>query len=173
MVLASNPGGEAHLWLVSRFITKKVDPKEDGNYKPDDYVFIQSLVGDNAYNDAFYVDRLRSMSEADREAFLFGNMDAFAGQYFREWSRPAHHHEGSPFGYGAPGERGIQLARGLVRDRGRHGLGLLAVARDRAVGLRSIPSAGRPVTRSSYSESSPATSPADRRSRAPRRRSSA
>jgi phage terminase large subunit len=47
MVLASNPGGEAHLWLVSRFITKKVDAKEDGNYKPDDYVFIQSLVGDN------------------------------------------------------------------------------------------------------------------------------
>lgn len=90
MVLASNPGGEAHLWLVSRFITKIVDPKEDGNYKPADYTFIQSLVGDNRYNDEFYVDRLRSMSEADREAFLFGNMEAFAGQYFREWSKTLH-----------------------------------------------------------------------------------
>jgi phage terminase large subunit len=109
MVIASNPGGEAHLWLVSRFITKKVDVKEDGNYKPDDYVFIQSLVGDNQYNDAFYVDRLRSMSEADREAFLFGNMDAFAGQYFREWSKTEHVIQKTAFGYGAPGDEGSLL----------------------------------------------------------------
>lgn len=90
LVIASNPGGEAHLWLVQRFILKKVDIKEDANYKPDEYAFIQSLVGDNQYNDAFYIDRLRSMSDADREAFLFGNMEAFAGQYFREWARSQH-----------------------------------------------------------------------------------
>jgi phage terminase large subunit len=89
-LLVSNPGGEAHLWLVSRFITKQVDPKEDGRYKPDDYAFIQSLVGDNAHNDDFYLDRLMSLSESDREAFLFGNMEAFAGQYFREWKRTIH-----------------------------------------------------------------------------------
>lgn len=109
MVIASNPGGEAHLWLVQRFITKKVDKKEDGNYKPDDYEFIQSLVGDNQYNDAFYVDRLRSMSEADREAFLFGNMEAFAGQYFREWSRTEHVIKKDVAGYGAPGAEGSVL----------------------------------------------------------------
>lgn len=90
MVIASNPGGEAHLWLVSRFITKKVDPKEDPRYVPSEYRFIQSLVGDNQYNDEYYVDRLRSMSDADREAFLYGNMEAFAGQYFREWMRSVH-----------------------------------------------------------------------------------
>jgi phage terminase large subunit len=109
MVLASNPGGEAHLWLVSRFITKKVDPKEDGNYKPADYVFIQSLVGDNRHNDEFYVDRLRSMSESDREAFLFGNMDAFEGQYFREWSKSAHVVDRDTLGYGDPGADGSSL----------------------------------------------------------------
>jgi phage terminase large subunit len=89
-LLVSNPGGEAHLWLVSRFITKKVDPKEDGRYKPAEYQFIQSLVGDNNHNDDFYLDRLMSMSESDREAFLFGNMNAFAGQYFREWKESIH-----------------------------------------------------------------------------------
>ena len=31
-----------------------------------------------------------SMSESDREAFLFGNMNAFAGQYFREWKESIH-----------------------------------------------------------------------------------
>lgn len=88
--LASNPGGEAHLWLVSRFITKRVDPKEDGRYRPDDYQFIQSLVGDNRFNDVFYLDRLLSLPEAQREAYLFGNMEAFAGQYFREWAESLH-----------------------------------------------------------------------------------
>jgi phage terminase large subunit len=90
MVIASNPGGEAHLWLAQRFIIKKVDPKEDPRYVPSEYAFIQSLVGDNQYNDEFYIDRLRSLSDADREAFLFGNMEAFAGQYFREWARSRH-----------------------------------------------------------------------------------
>lgn len=89
-ILVSNPGGEAHLWLVQRFISREVDPKEDGKYNPANYEFIQSLVGDNAYNDEFYLDRLLSLGESDREAFLYGNMDAFAGQYFREWKRSIH-----------------------------------------------------------------------------------
>lgn len=90
LILVSNPGGEAHLWLVSRFIAKKVDPTEDGNYQPNEYEFIQSLVGDNDHNDDFYLDRLLSLPEADREAFLFGNMEAFAGQYFSEWAKSKH-----------------------------------------------------------------------------------
>jgi phage terminase large subunit len=49
------------------------------------------------------------MSEADREAFLFGNMDAFAGQYFREWSKTAHIITKESAFYGAPGEERSNL----------------------------------------------------------------
>lgn len=90
LVLASNPGGEAHLWLVSRFIDKKVDPEEDGAYDPKDYAFIASKVGDNKHNDASYLQRLLSLPLAQREAYLYGNWTAFAGQYFREWSASLH-----------------------------------------------------------------------------------
>lgn len=89
-ILGSNPGGEAHLWQVQRFILKHVDPEEDANYKPQDYHFIQALVGDNPYNDEFYIDRLLSLPRAMREAYLFGNMSAFAGQYFDEWAATVH-----------------------------------------------------------------------------------
>lgn len=89
-VLASNPGGDAHLWLVQRFILKHVDPEEDANYKPAEYHFIQALVGDNRFNDEFYIARLLSLPRAMREAYLFGNMEAFAGQYFDEWKASVH-----------------------------------------------------------------------------------
>jgi hypothetical protein len=90
LVLASNPGGEAHLWLYTRFILKKVDPKEDGAYKPDQYEFIPAYAWENPYLDDGYIDRLFSLPEAEREAYLFGNWLAFAGQYFREWAPSQH-----------------------------------------------------------------------------------
>jgi hypothetical protein len=90
IVYLTNPGGEAHQFLKDRFITKHVNPDEDPTYRPADYQFIPALVGDNKYATAEYVTRLEALPQAEREAYLFGNWDAFAGQYFSEWNRTLH-----------------------------------------------------------------------------------
>lgn len=113
LVLASNPGGEAHLWQTQRFILKHVDPEEDANYKPAEYEFIQALVGDNPYNDDFYIDRLLSLPKAMREAYLFGNMDAFAGQYFDEWAPSVHTIDPERLGRGELIEDWFEITAGM------------------------------------------------------------
>jgi hypothetical protein len=90
MVYATNPGGAAHVWLKQHFITQTVSNDEDPEYDPRKYLFIQALVADNPHLDERYVSRLRSLPSAEREAFLYGNWDAFAGQFFAEWKHALH-----------------------------------------------------------------------------------
>lgn len=91
-VLASNPGGPGHTFLKSRFITKLVSKEDDPEYVKDEYHFIRSLVSDTPVHfvGAKYIRRLRSLPEAQRKAFLLGDWDAFAGQFFSEWYLHSH-----------------------------------------------------------------------------------
>lgn len=89
-ILTANPGGVGHGWLKRIFIERRFNNRE----RPEDYSFIQSLVQDNPAlidNDPDYVYRLNSEpNEALRKAYLYGDWDIFAGQFFQEVNRQIH-----------------------------------------------------------------------------------
>ncbi len=88
--LTANPGGIGHKWLKRLFIERRFNERE----RPEDYAFIQALVRDNKAlldNDPDYVRRLEAEpSEALRRAYLHGDWDIFAGQFFGEIRRDIH-----------------------------------------------------------------------------------
>lgn len=89
-LLTGNPGGLGHKWLKRLFVTRDFHERE--NF--DDYYFIQALVYDNPAlltNDPGYLDNLKAEpNEALRKAYLEGDWDIFAGQYFGEWRKAVH-----------------------------------------------------------------------------------
>lgn len=89
-ILTGNPGGVGHGWLKRLFIEKRFNEREDAK----DYAFIQALVNDNSAlleNDPQYIKRLNAEpNEALRKAFLYGDWDIFAGQFFQEINREVH-----------------------------------------------------------------------------------
>lgn len=88
--LTANPGGVGHGWLKRIFIDRRFNDRE----RPQDYNFIQSLIADNQAlvdNDPDYVHRLNTeTSEALRKAYIYGDWDALAGQFFQEITREKH-----------------------------------------------------------------------------------
>lgn len=71
------------------FIDRDYKPGE----KPEDYTFIRSSVYDNKpllEKDPEYLANLEALSEDLRKAWLDGDWDVFAGQYFTEWRRDLH-----------------------------------------------------------------------------------
>ena len=94
MYLTCNPGDIGHAWVKRLFIDREFLPGEN----PDDYEFIAATVYDNIAlmeKDPEYVKNLESLSDALRDAWLYGKWDSFIGQYFTEW-RP-HIHVVEPF----------------------------------------------------------------------------
>lgn len=89
MYFTCNPGGIGHNWVKRLFI----DRDYKGDEKSEDYVFIPSTVFDNDYimsQNPEYVRTLKNLPEARRRAMLYGDWDAFEGQYFPEFSRDKH-----------------------------------------------------------------------------------
>lgn len=89
MYYTSNPGGIGHAWFKRLFIDREYRGKET----PEKYVFIPAKVYDNhalMESNPEYVETLESLPDDQREAFLHGNWDVFAGQYFRDWRRETH-----------------------------------------------------------------------------------
>lgn len=87
--LTCNPGGVGHGWVKRLFIDREYKRGEN----PDDYTFIPARVTDNRAimeNDPGYVSMLRALPDELRRAWLDGNWDVFAGQYFREFDRDVH-----------------------------------------------------------------------------------
>lgn len=87
--LTCNPGGVGHGWVKRLFIDRDYRTGEDG----DDYVFIPARVYDNAAlmnSDPEYVKGLLALPDELRHAWLDGNWDAFAGQFFPEFKREVH-----------------------------------------------------------------------------------
>ena len=89
MYFTCNPGGVGHTWVKRLFIDRDYQNKE----KPENYDFIQSLVYDNDYlmnNNPEYVENLENLPEQRKKAMLYGDWDAFEGQYFDEFRRDIH-----------------------------------------------------------------------------------
>ena len=86
MAAATNPGNIGHAWVKSLWIDRQPAPgmENPAEYDPADYDFIPARVTDNpiyAGNES-YLKTLRALPAHLRRAFLDGNWDVFAGQYF-------------------------------------------------------------------------------------------
>ncbi len=94
MYFTCNPGGVGHEWVKRLFIDRNYREDE----KEEDYFFVPSTVFDNEYimaQNPEYVRTLKNLPSARRKAMLYGDWDAFEGQYFPEFSREKH--EVTPF----------------------------------------------------------------------------
>lgn len=103
----ANPGGIGHGWVKDRFITPAPPmttiwdeakfTERDGSIRTRKMsrIFVPSFVQDNPAllrNDPNYVFRLASMSEAKRNALLYGDWDSYEGQVFREFKNDPDHY---------------------------------------------------------------------------------
>ncbi len=89
MYYTCNPGNVGHGWVKRLFIDRRYNPGE----RAEDYRFIPARVWDNEVllaADPDYVKTLESLPEELRRAYLDGDWDVHAGQYFREFSRDRH-----------------------------------------------------------------------------------
>jgi len=91
MAGASNPGNIGHAWVKALFIDNKLDAQgatkgfdRPEQYRASDYEFIPARIDDNPIyaNDANYRRTLEALPENLRRAFLEGDWNVFAGQYF-------------------------------------------------------------------------------------------
>jgi phage terminase large subunit len=86
MAGATNPGNIGHAWVKALWIDHNppTDFVQSGLYNADDYHFIPARLADNPIyaNDAEYRRTLAVLPEHLRKAFLDGDWNVFAGQYF-------------------------------------------------------------------------------------------
>ncbi|HKV49331.1 MAG TPA: terminase family protein [Candidatus Acidoferrales bacterium] len=86
MAGATNPGNIGHAWVKALWIDKKpaAGMESGGEYDPSEYEFIPARVEDNPIYaaDENYIKTLRALPSHLRRAFLDGDWDVFAGQYF-------------------------------------------------------------------------------------------
>lgn len=86
MYFTCNPGGVGHEWVKRLFIDRHYSENENA----EDYTFVPSTVYDNEYlmsKNPQYVKTLEALPPLRRKAMLYGDWDAFEGQYFPEFSR--------------------------------------------------------------------------------------
>ncbi len=89
MYLTCNPGGVGHGWVKRLFIDRNFRAGEC----PEDYSFIPALVYDNGalmHANPDYVRQLEMLPEELKRAWLYGEWDVFAGQFFTEFDYNIH-----------------------------------------------------------------------------------
>lgn len=84
MYSTTNPGGVGHAWYKRRFIT----PKRRG--EETDTRFIPATVRDNRFVNREYEAKLQRLTGWEREAWLNGDWDILAGQFFTNWRESVH-----------------------------------------------------------------------------------
>jgi hypothetical protein len=77
----TNPGGVGHAWYRSKFIVPFQEKRESETR------FIPARVTDNRWNNADYVRVLENLSGWQKRAWLDGDWDIAAGQYFSTFRR--------------------------------------------------------------------------------------
>jgi phage terminase large subunit len=86
MAGATNPGNIGHAWVKALWVDRVPAPgmERPDQYDVDDYAFIRATIADNPFyaKDLGYQKTLRSLPDALRRAFLDGEWDVYAGQYF-------------------------------------------------------------------------------------------
>jgi phage terminase large subunit len=86
MAGATNPGNIGHAWVKALWVDKQPPPgfERPEQYDPNHYDFIRARIADNPIyaNDVNYRKTLEALPEQLRKAFLDGDWNVFAGQYF-------------------------------------------------------------------------------------------
>jgi Terminase large subunit, T4likevirus-type, N-terminal len=94
MAGATNPGNIGHAWVKSLWIDKQPAPgmENPAEYEPAEYEFIPARVSDNPIyaSDESYLKTLRALPSHLKRAFLDGDWDVFAGQYFDRFDFTRH-----------------------------------------------------------------------------------
>ena len=80
----TNPGGLGHAWYRSRFVVPMMERREV------DTRFIPARVTDNSFNNPEYRKLLENLSGWQKRAWLEGDWDLAAGQYFTSFRRDVH-----------------------------------------------------------------------------------
>ncbi len=91
--LTTNPGGPGHLWLRDRFVNFARNKSYKDPVTGRSRIFIPAKVTDNPTlmeEDPEYVKSLEALPEELRRAWLHGDWDIFAGQYFKKWRNDVH-----------------------------------------------------------------------------------
>lgn len=85
---ATNPGGIGHGWVKKLWIDKEF---QDEKFDQSRFCFIKCLFTDNPHIDhVSYGKRLASLPDDLRRAYMEGDWDVFAGQFFTEFRRSVH-----------------------------------------------------------------------------------
>jgi Terminase large subunit, T4likevirus-type, N-terminal len=94
MAGATNPGNIGHAWVKSLWIDKQPAPgmEHPEEFDASDYDFIPARVSDNPVyaGDENYLKTLRALPSHLKRAFLDGDWDVFAGQYFDRFDCSRH-----------------------------------------------------------------------------------
>jgi phage terminase large subunit len=94
MAGATNPGNIGHAWVKALWIDRQAASgmENPDAYDPADYDFIPARVSDNPIyaGDEQYLKTLRALPTHLRRAFLDGDWDVFAGQYFDKFDYSRH-----------------------------------------------------------------------------------
>jgi hypothetical protein len=80
----TNPGGVGHGWYRTRFVVPMVERRET------DTRFVPARVDDNAFNNPEYRKVLEGLSGWQKRAWLDGDWDIAAGQFFTTFRREVH-----------------------------------------------------------------------------------
>ncbi|MBQ2698610.1 MAG: phage terminase large subunit [Firmicutes bacterium] len=89
---AGNPGGVGHAWVKERFVQPQTG-SEPIVYPAGRRLYIPARIYDNQFllqADPHYAARLQELPEWERRAFLEGDWDIFAGQFFPEFRIDKH-----------------------------------------------------------------------------------
>lgn len=91
MYSTTNPGGMGHQWYKEMFIDPAVrgDGMGPGDIRTD---FVQATVYDNSFVDRGYKNNLKALTGWQRRAWLYGDWDIAAGQFFTNYDRRIHVH---------------------------------------------------------------------------------
>ena len=90
LYMTCNPGGVGH-----QYIKRLKEGKFREGEKPEDYIFIQSLVTDNKAlmeEQPDYIEQLKALPPKLRDAWLYGNWDIYEGQFFEEFTDDPEHY---------------------------------------------------------------------------------
>lgn len=86
-IAATNPGQKGHGWVKKRWIDRLFDANET---EPDEFFYVPALPTDNPHLAKSYIQQLQSLPEKERKAYLEGDWNVFAGQFFTEFSQDIH-----------------------------------------------------------------------------------
>jgi phage terminase large subunit len=86
----TNPGGRGARWVKDFFIDRDVDRTVFPAYDPSRYAFVRASLDDNPYMSAEYRRDLEDLPEMRKRQLLYGDWDAFEGQFFGQLHQDTH-----------------------------------------------------------------------------------